>query len=72
MQSRSRHRRRIKAALEGETRFHRRVVKGADDKVFAAVPLRTVRQFFIFVREALHDLRPWNIAAGSRQDRQRT
>ena len=61
MQSRLRHGRRIKSALESETRFHRRVVQRADEKVLAAMTLRTPRQLFIFVGQPLHNFRPRNI-----------
>lgn len=71
-QSRPRHRCRIEAALERKTGFHRRVVKRADDEVFAVMPLRTPREFFIFLSKTPHDFGPWNVGSNIGQDRQRT
>src|SRR5437762_11046001 len=68
VQARLCHARRIKAALEGKTTFFWRVVKGADDEIFAGVTLRTTGEFFIFVGRTLHHFRPRNISAGERQD----
>src|SRR5438876_6829011 len=55
--------RRIEPALGRETRFLGRVIKRAHHKVFTIVTLRATRQFFIFVGEAPHHLRPRNIRA---------
>src|SRR6266446_9164460 len=62
---------RVKAALESESAFFRRVVERADDEIFAGVTLRTPDEFFIFVGKTLHHFRPRNISAGERQDRYR-
>src|SRR5438132_5139862 len=59
---------RVKAALESESTFLRRVVERADDEIFAGVTLRTTGEFFIFVGKTLHHFRPRNISAGERQD----
>src|SRR6266566_8390807 len=65
---------RIEPALGCETRFLGRVINRAHYKVFAAVTLRASRQFFIFVGETPHHLRPWNIRAscGTGDDGQKT
>ena len=65
------HGRRVEAALESDTRFHRRVIKRAHDEVFAAVSLRTPGEFFVFVSETLNYLRPGNVRARLSEDRQR-
>src|SRR6266853_1674020 len=62
---------RVKAALESESTFFGRVVKCADDEIFAGVTLRAPGEFFIFVGKPLHHFRPRNISAGQRQDRYR-
>src|SRR5947207_14139009 len=62
---------RVKAALESESAFFRRVVESADDEIFAGVTLRTPEEFFIFVGKTLHHFRPRNVSAGERQDRYR-
>ncbi len=62
---------RVKAALESESAFFRRVVERADDEIFAGVTLRTPEEFFIFVGKTLHHFRPRNVSAGERQDRYR-
>src|SRR5260370_3467095 len=59
---------RVKAALESESTFLRRVVERADDEIFAGVTLRVPGEFFIFVGKTLHHFRPRNISAGERQD----
>jgi len=71
MQSGLRHRRRVESALKSETRFHRRVIKCADDEVIAIVTLRTPRKFLILIREPLHHFGPWNVRVKFGQDRQR-
>src|SRR2546430_8615574 len=63
MQSRFCDRRCIKAALKSETRLNWRVVECADDEVLTVMPLRTVRQVFIFVRQPLYNFRPRNVRA---------
>src|SRR5437879_2714684 len=58
----------IESALDGKAGFHRRIIKGADDKVFAVVSLRTSRQFFILKREAPNNFRPGNVSAEGRRN----
>jgi hypothetical protein len=72
MQSGARYRRRVKSALESETRFHRSVVESADDEVLAIVTLRAPRQFLIFIGKTLHHLGPRNVRTNFGQDPQRT
>src|SRR4029079_5932717 len=57
---------RVKAAFESKTRFLRRVIERADDEVLTIVSLRTSRKFVIFVREPLHNLRPWDVGTSVR------
>ena len=63
---------RIESAFGCKTRLHGRVVKRADDEVFATVSLRTPREFFIFLRQTLHDFGPRNVGSNIGQNRQRT
>src|ERR1043166_209563 len=58
-----RHRRRVESAFKCKPGLHRRVIKRADDEIFARVSARAIREFFIFDLETLHDLRPWNFRA---------
>jgi hypothetical protein len=62
---------RVEAALKSETGLLWRVIKRADNEVFAGVPTGTPRQFFIFVGETLDNFRPRNVRARCRKDRQR-
>ena len=54
---------RVEAALEGESGFLGRVIKRADDEIFAGVTARPSGQFFIFYSEALNNFRPRNFGA---------
>src|SRR6188472_776752 len=69
VQPRFRDWRRVKAALESKTRFLRRVIERAHDEVFTVVSLRTSREFIVFVRQALHNFRPWDLGVSMRDDR---
>ncbi|PYJ57111.1 MAG: hypothetical protein DME82_03285 [Verrucomicrobia bacterium] len=60
--------RRIEAAFKRETRFFRRVIESANNKVLAVVALRTPRQFFVFIRKPLHDFRPWDVCTERQWD----
>ena len=51
----------IETALRGETRFHRRVIKRADDEVSSGVTLRPAGKCLVLAREPDLRLRPWNI-----------
>src|SRR5437763_15711930 len=54
-------RRHIETALSGEARFHRRVIKCANDEVSSGVTLRSAGQRFVLAREPDLRFRPWNI-----------
>ena len=58
--------RNIKAALGRKARFHRRVIKCADNEVFAVMTLRTSRELFILLLQSLDHFRPRNIRANLR------
>ena len=61
---------RIEPALECEPRFLGRIIKRADDKIFARVTTWPARQFVIFGSEALRNLRPWDFGRCFRNDRE--
>ena len=69
VQSRSGHAGRVESALERETGFLGRIIKRADDEIFARMSTRAPREFFIFRREPLNNFRPRNVRARSRPDR---
>jgi hypothetical protein len=59
----------VKAAIKGESRFLWRVIKCANNKIFAGVSTGPPRQFFIFRRETLNNCRPGNIRERSRANK---
>src|SRR5437764_1507652 len=54
-------RRHIETALSSEARFHRRVIKRANNEVSSGVTLRPAGQQFILARQFHFCFRPWVI-----------
>src|SRR5205085_7291152 len=51
----------IETALSSEARFHRRVIKRANNEVSSGVTLRSTGQRFVLAREPDLRFRPWDI-----------
>src|SRR5262249_6735047 len=66
VQSRLRHARRIEAALESESGFLWRVIKSADDEIFAGMTTGAPLQLFILNFQALDNFRPRNVGTRDR------
>ena len=71
VQSRPAHPRRIEAAIEGESRLLWRVIKCADNEIFAAVSAGPSREFFILERETLINFRPRDVGKSFVRDCER-
>ena len=71
-QSGLRHSSRVEATFQSEPGFLRRVIKRADDEIFAGMTLWSSRELGVFISETLNNLRPRNVRSRRRQDRHRT